>query len=94
MDDNLDFDSYEMNPNDQDDNQVIQATQGNDGIPNLSNASKNSRNSHMRGAHSEKPNQRQRNALAGNSQNDQGILFDILTVILLLHIMLYEHSII
>jgi hypothetical protein len=94
MDDNLDFDSYGMNPNEQNDHQVNQVSQGNDGIPNLGNASKNSRNANMRGAHSEKPNQRQRNALAGTSQNDQGILFDDLIVILLGHIMLYEHWII
>ena len=94
MDDNTDFDSYGMSPDDQDDHQVNQVSQGNDGIPNLGNVSKNSRNANMRGAHSEKPNQRQRNALAGTNQNDQGILFDDLTMTLLSHIIHYEHWII
>jgi hypothetical protein len=77
MDDALDFDSYEINPDDYDDSHKKEVPQRNDEMPNLSNDTKNSRNPHLRGAHSEKPNQRQRNALAGNNLNEQGILFII-----------------
>lgn len=73
MEDDLDFDSYEINPDDHDDGRKKQVPQGNDEMPNLSKDTKNSRNPHLRGAHSEKPNQRQRNTLASNNQNEQGI---------------------
>ena len=39
-----------------------------DSLVNHSNRNKNSRNNNIRGAHSEKPNNRQNNGMAGNQQ--------------------------